>query len=101
MDRLQLIKYKRLKPEERFLYDILVELKPVKSTIIDSTIYLYEDEEIFDYNPNNCYFWCNYFRIWFVLKMTYNLSDTDSKLVILKMVKNILKLTDIKEEWIN
>ena len=96
MNRILQIKYKRLKPEERFLFDILVQVKPkISDDYADSVFYLLKDVVLFEYNKKNGYFWCDYDKIWSVFQNKFNYKYSDIQIIIKKVVLDTLKFKDI------
>ena len=95
MDRLHQIKYKRMKPEERFLYDLLVQAKPkISDEFPNSIFYTLDDLILFEYNQKNSKLWCNHDIIWLVFERKFNINDIDIQFIIKKMVEDILNLRD-------
>ena len=90
-DRIRLIKYHRMKPEERFLYDIFVDLDTYIHKDYPTFIFFKRGNDLlFDYNFKNGYFWCDHSKIWHVLQIKYGLTERFIRPLIIKMVKDYL-----------
>ena len=92
-----------MKPEERFLYDILVQVKPkISDKYPNSIFFILNDKILFEYNQKNGYFWCKYNEIWSVFEDKFNLDYIDIQMLIKKVVLNTLNLRDISPgSWFN
>ena len=96
MDRLQNIKYKRMKPEERFLFDILNQVKMVTYiSYPDSLFYIMNGSTYFEYNLKRKTFWIDYYKIFSILLKNYKCDSDYATDLIKKMAIDNLKLTEI------
>lgn len=88
----QEIRYKRLKPEKRFLIDILSNIKIVKyKEYPESEYYKLNDNILFQQGLKNEYFWVDYYKIWSVLELKYGLNNQEIKVLIKDTVWETLK----------
>jgi hypothetical protein len=98
MDRLQSIKYKRLKPEEKYLYDIMINLKPKKSDDYpESIFYTLDKTPLFEYIKRTDTLAVSYNGLWRIFKEQFGLSDEIIYDIITRITINILKLTNETE----
>jgi hypothetical protein len=109
------IKLSRMKPEERFLFDIVkdlkkyVKIKNYKYSYEHSDYVIFNDENhkyinMFFYKINdNIYFihnnlkniiFCSNNQIWSTLQLKYNLCSSDIRKLITKMVCETLNIKD-------
>ena len=90
------LKYRRLKPEEKFLVDILLNLTEYKSNKYNNYIfYMNDDEVLFRYNLINGNFAVHYGKVWSILQSKFNIKYVEIYILIKCMVEKHLKLNDI------
>lgn len=74
-DKIKQIKYLRLKPEERFLLDMMNGIKPFISKNYPKSIFWKKDDDIlFEQDYKNGWLRCNYNKIWSVFSKKYEYS---------------------------
>ena len=77
-DRIKQIKYLRLKPEERFLLEMMNGIKPFTSKNYPESVFWKKDDDIlFEQDYKNGWLRCNYNRIWLVLSKKYEYSYSE------------------------
>lgn len=92
-EQIKHINYLRMKPEERFLYDILIQLKPKYSNRFPfSTYYCLNKKIMFEYNSKLNVLFVDSYNIWIVFLKTYHLSLIDVEKLISKYVTNMLNI---------
>ena len=90
------IKYSRLKPEERFLINMLLNLKEYVSDRYPDFIFYKKDNEIlFHYNLKSHVFFCDYNKIWSIFETKYHLNDNKIKELIKGIVEEYLKFKNV------
>ena len=90
--KIKKIKELRLKPEERFLIDILDKVKFIyDKEKPDSEFYQVDGEILFEQNSKNGWFWVHYDKIWSVLESDFNLKRHEIIKLIQGMVWERLK----------
>ena len=95
-DKIHKIKESRLRPAEKFLYDIFFNLKEYYfNGYPDSVFYKKDNEILFKYDKKNRYFWCHYNKIWSVLETNYDLNYQEVKEIIKGVVWETLKLKEV------
>jgi hypothetical protein len=95
-DILRKIKYSRLKPEERFLIDILHNVTIFENEEYPNNLYYkYNNEIVFNYNLKNGNFYANNTKIWSILNSKFHLNYQQVSLLIKGMVEEHLKLKEI------
>ena len=92
LGKIQKIKYLRLKPEERFLIDILEKVEFIYDDgYPDSEFYQINGEILFEQDSKNEYFWVHYDKIWSVLNSKHGLNQQEIRELIQSMVWERLK----------
>jgi len=90
------LKKRRMKPEERWFIDILLDLKEYTSDKYSNLIFYKKDNEIlFKYNLKNRFFYCNYDKTWSIFESKYHLSYKQIIELIKGKVDEHLKLRDV------
>lgn len=96
-DKIKLIKYHRLKPVERYCYDIFTNLEEyVHKDYPTFTFYKKDDILLFDYNSKNGYFWCDYNKFWNILLSVYKLNEIEIKVLVKSMVEEHIIKKELK-----
>lgn len=91
IDKIRKIKYLRMKPEERFVYDIITNLvEYYHKEYPDNKYYKHNDVLLFDYNTKNGNFWCQYSKFWQVLVEKYDLNYNQTQSLVKFMVEEYL-----------
>jgi hypothetical protein len=88
MDRIQKIKYKRLTPAERYLFDILNNPNMILTDDNNYIIYYLDNINIMQYSKETKHFYITSHKIWFVLTQTYLLRSDDIQRIITKLKIN-------------
>jgi len=102
IDQINRIKHLRLKPEERFLIDILNKVvKVFNDDYPQSIFYRLDDCLLFEQDNKNNYFWVNNDEIWSVLINKYGLNHQKNRDLIKRLTLNILKIKVNKPTWWN
>lgn len=97
IDKIRLIKYLRLKPEQKYLLDILNNLKlSIDNKYPHSIFFNNNDIMLFQWDYKNGYFWCNYNDIWHKLEVKYNLGYFEVKYLIKNIINDFLLNNNIK-----
>ena len=104
VDQIKRIKYLRIKPEERFLIDILNKVKKgFSDEYPQSTYYSLNGKILFEQDGKNDVFWVRYDDVWSVLINKYRLKHHIIRDIIKVHVRNALKLkvntTNISSQW--
>ena len=95
-DKIHKIKEHRLRPAEKFLYEILWSVKPYYSNkYLNSVFYKKDDEVLFEYDKKNRVFWYHNKKIWKVLYSKYELNGQEISDLINRVMWETLKLKDI------
>ena len=91
LEKIQKIKYLRLKPEERFLIEILDKVEFVyDDEKPDSEFYQIDGEILFEQDSKNGWFLVHS-KIWAVLEMKFNLSHKEIREIIQSKIQERLK----------
>jgi len=94
--KIKQIKYLRLKPEERFILNILNNLEEYTHKDFPTSIFYKKDNILlFEYNENSGIFWCDDSNFWTILRKKYNLKYEQIKILIKYMVEEHLIKNDI------
>ena len=92
VEKIQRIKYLRLKPEERFLIEILDKVEFIyDKEKPDSEFYMVDGDILFEQDSKNEWFWVDYVKIWKVLELNYDLKQRDINKLIKGTVWKKLK----------
>ena len=92
VEKIHRIKYLRLKPEERFLIEMLDKVEFVyDDEKHNSEFYMVDGDILFEQNSKNKYFWVDYYKIWSVLESNYDLKYEEIRELIQGMVWERLK----------
>ena len=92
IEKIQRIKYLRLKLEERFLIEILDKVEFVyDDEKPDSEFYMVDGEILFEQDSKNGWFLVDYVKIWKVLESDFNLNYQSIRELIQGMVWERLK----------
>lgn len=95
-DKIRQIKYLRMKPEERFVYEIFSNLECyVFDNRPESFFYKHNGLLIFDLNVKTCIFWCDHKTYWNILTYKYNISYDDVIILTKKMLKQYITEKDV------
>lgn len=95
-DKVRLIKYLRLKPEERFLFDIIDGIEIYEQDKFPNSVFWKKDGIIlFEQDFTNGWLRCNYKLIWNVLQKKYGYSFNDTKNFISRIIKNDIRLNGV------
>ena len=83
IEKIQRIKYLRLKPEERFLIDILDKVEFVyNNEYPKSEFYRVDGEILFEQDSKNRRFWVHFDKIWLILESDFNLNNKEIRELI-------------------
>ena len=92
VEKIQRIKYLRLKPEERFLIEILDKVEFIyDKEKPDSEFYMVDGEILFEQDSKNRRFLIDYYKIWKVLESNYDFKYQEISELIQGMVWERLK----------
>ena len=92
LEKIQRIKYLRLKPEERFLIEILDKVEFIyDDEKPDSEFYQVDGQILFEQDSKNRWFLVDYDKIWSVLESDYDLNYKEIRELIQVMVWERLK----------
>lgn len=101
IEKINKIKYSRLKSEERFVIDYITDIEQyVHKDISNSIFYKKGDIRLFELEKDMGVLWCNYDDFWSVLESKYNLDYEQIKTLIKKIVEKYLIDDDITPETI-
>ena len=103
-EQIRRIKYLRMKPEERFLSDILTKVeKGYNDDHPKSTFFSLNGMVLFEQDDKTDIFWSRYDKIWHVLEEKYYLDYDTIHQLIINMVLSILKIKVTKPltKWVN
>lgn len=90
-DKIKEIKYLRMKPEERFVLDIINDLEECYHPKYDNLIFFRKNLNlIFRYDIENGDLWCNYEHIWRILEKRFELKYEDIQFLIKYMLEKHL-----------
>ncbi len=91
LDKIKRIKYARMKPEERFVFDIVTNVvEYYHKDFTDNKFYKHNDVLMFDYNTKNGNFWCQYNQFWKILVEKFNLNYNQTQSLVKFMVEEHL-----------
>jgi len=91
LDKIKKIKLHRMKPEERFVYEIFTNLvEYYHPDYPNNRYYKYNDELLFNHNLNNGYFWCHHNKFWIILEEKVGLHYREIQDLVKKTVKEQL-----------
>ncbi len=91
IDKIRKIKYLRMKPEERFVFDIVTNVvEYYHKEYPDNKYYKHNDVLLFDYNTKNGNFWCQYSKFWQILTNKFNLEYKEIQTLVKFMVEEHL-----------
>ena len=94
--KIKQIKYLRLKPEERFILNILNNLEEYTHKDFPTSIFYKKDNVLlFEWEQKTGYFWCDDLNFWLILKSKYNLKYDEIKTLVKYMVEEHLIKKDI------
>lgn len=97
IDKIRLIKYLRLKPEQKYLLDILNNLKLSRDNKYPHSIFFNNNDiMLFQWDYKTGYFWCNYNDIWHKLEVKYDLGYFEVKYLIKNIINDFLLNNNIK-----
>jgi len=91
LDKIKRIKYARMKPEERYIFDIVTNVvEYYHKDFPDNKFYKHNDVLMFDYNTKNGNFWCQYDKFWKILVEKFNLNYNQAQSLVKFMVEEHL-----------
>lgn len=98
LDKIRQIKYNRMKPEERWIYNILTNLEEYyHPKYSNNRYYKHKDILLFNHNQNSGHFWCHYSNFWSVLEWKFSLTNDEIRVLIKRMVEEYIIKKDIQE----
>jgi hypothetical protein len=96
IDKIRKIKYLRMKPEERYVYDIVTNLvEYYHPSYLHKKYYKHNDELLFDYNLENGYFGCHYRKFWSILENDFSMNYQQVQSFVKLMVEEHIIKKDV------
>jgi hypothetical protein len=95
IEKIKKIKYLRMKPEERFVFDIVTNVVEYYHLKYPNKYYKHNNILLFNYNLINGEFWCHYNKFWSVLESKFNLNYQQIQSLVKYMVEEHLIQKDI------
>jgi hypothetical protein len=97
LDKIKRIKYNRMKPEERYVYDIFTNLVEYHyKDDINDVYYKHNNVIMFNFKLNSGDFWCDHYNFWSFLQHEYHLNYEQISILVKGMVEEHLIKKDIK-----
>lgn len=96
VDKIKKIKYSRLKPEERFLYEKLKGIERFTNNKYPKSIFWINNGIVlFEQELNTKSLWCNYDEIWSIITNKYNYNYFGTQSFIKRTIENNLNLSGL------
>jgi len=91
VDKIKKIKFHRMKPSERFVYEIFNNLvEYYHPEYPNNRYYKYNGELLFNHNLSNGYFWCHHNKFWRILEEEAKLNYNQIQDLVISMVEGCL-----------